>query len=51
MANRTGQHRWFFITRKLSFQYCGKCGLIILRNRKTQNLVNAACKDRDKDED
>lgn len=36
-------HIWFKITHKMSFMFCGRCGLINLKNSATSKAMNAPC--------
>lgn len=47
MANHA--HSWFPISRKIMFMYCGRCGLINLKNKETSKAVAKPCPGRDDD--
>lgn len=36
-------HVWFSITKSLSFMFCGRCGLINLKNAVTERAIKSAC--------
>lgn len=36
-------HRWFTIKR-FPWTFCGKCGLVCLKNEATQKAMNKSCK-------
>jgi hypothetical protein len=43
-------HHWFKITKTLNFLFCGRCGLIALKNKETKKLVNRACPGKETDD-
>lgn len=49
--DHTGRHRFFPISRGLQIPYCVKCGIIALRNRESQKVVEKPCKDQERDDD
>ncbi len=40
-------HVWFGITKGLSFLFCGRCGLINLKNHATQKAMQRPCPGKD----
>ena len=40
-------HVWFSISKGLSFQFCGRCGLINLKNSVTRKAMNKPCPGRE----
>lgn len=41
------QHVWYPISRKCVYQFCGRCGLIHLKNNETRKAVNKPCPGRE----
>lgn len=37
-------HAWFPICKGISFMFCGRCGLINLKNKVSIKAANSACK-------
>ena len=40
-------HVWFPISRGLQFMFCGRCGIINLRNSATRKIINKPCQGRE----
>lgn len=40
-------HVWFPICKGLAFQFCGRCGLINLKNKATRKDMQRACPGRE----
>lgn len=43
-------HVWFPISRGLTFLFCGRCGIINLKNKSTQKAISRPCAGREEDE-
>lgn len=43
-------HVWFKISSGLAFMFCGRCGLINLKNDATRKCMNKPCPGREEDE-
>ena len=43
------QHVWFPISRNVQYMFCGRCGLINLKNKKTKKEIKKACGGREDD--
>lgn len=43
-------HVWYPLSKKISFMFCGKCGLINLKNKLTSYYMNKPCPGREEDE-
>ena len=44
-------HVWYPISPGLYFMFCGRCGIINLKNKATQKVVNKPCIGRDYDKE
>jgi hypothetical protein len=42
-------HVWFPISRGLNFMFCGRCGLINLKNPSTERCIRRPCTGREDD--
>lgn len=42
-------HVWYSISRGLNFLFCGRCGLINLKNNDTEKCMRKACPGREDD--
>lgn len=42
-------HVWHQLSRKITYKYCTRCGLIWLNNELTKNFLRKPCPGRDED--